>query len=181
MHSSSARYEQQLTYLEQKIAKDIAKLRKQSNSFKRRAFQLNLAILCLGGLVTVLLGVDIANGSMSPVNSVFKNLALISGVLITVLSGIERFSDNRSLWIKQRGTLLCLYTLQSEIEFYKAGFDSKDGAAGNLIGSLFNQYQEIWKSSAEEWQTIRKKLIASSSGYPTLPAQQLSDGVKPLT
>lgn len=94
------RHEKQLSYLEQKIESDIAKLKKQSSSFKKKASQLSLATLLLGGLVTVLLGLSIPSSVALGATLILKNLALLCGVLITIFSGIEKFSENRSIWVK---------------------------------------------------------------------------------
>lgn len=145
-------YNAKLNHLEEKIQVDISKMKAKADRNKNQAAIVNIASVLLGAGVTIFLGLQIEG-----VETLFRNIALILGVLITAISGIDAFFNYRSLWIKQKVTLLHLYNLRNEIEFYRAGLQENDTISERKVTRFFKSYQEIWEMSSEEWLRLRSE------------------------
>ena len=141
-----------LDHLEEKIKTDISKMKAKADQNKRRAAFVNIGSVLFGAGVTIFLGLQIEG-----VETLFKNIALIFGVLVTVVSGINAFFNYRSLWVKQKVTLLQLYSLRNEIEFYKVGLEEDDHISERKVTGFFKSYQQVWEVSAEEWLRMRSE------------------------
>jgi hypothetical protein len=149
---SIMQYTAKLEFLEEQIKTAISTMKTKADRNKRRAAFVNVGSVLFGAGVTIFLGLQIEG-----VETLFKNIALIFGVLVTVVSGINAFFNYRSLWVKQKVTLLQLYSLRNEIEFYKAGLDEDDTISERRVSAFFKSYQQIWDVSAEEWLRMRSE------------------------
>lgn len=145
-------YTAKLEFLEEKIKNDISKMQTKTDQNKARAAFVSIASVLFGAGVTIFLGLQIEG-----VETLFKNIALILGVLVTVVSGIDAFFNYRSLWVKQKVSLLELYSLRNEIEFYKVGFEEGDSMSERKVSGFFRDYQQIWEVSSEEWLRLRSE------------------------
>lgn len=145
-------YREKLKFLEEEVAKSIKKNKTKSDQNKSRTYAVNLSSIVLGALVTIALGLQII-----PWESALKNFALICGALISVVNGIQSVVGYRDLWIKQKATLLQLYDLQNEINFYKAGLEENEQVDEKMVSDFFEKYQIIWQSSSNEWLRFRKE------------------------
>lgn len=139
-----------LEYLEQKVNSDIPKINKKADQNRARGVWVNIAAILFGASVTILLGLKI-----EPMENIFKNLALVFGVLVTITNAVDSLFSYRSLWIKQKVTLLQLYSLRNEIEFYKSGLGENTSVSGARVTRFFRTYQEIWNTASEEWLRLR--------------------------
>jgi len=83
--------------------------------------------------------------------AIFRNLALISGVLVTVVNGLDKFFDYRTAWVKQIVTVRKLSSLYYEIEFYELGLKEKEEADEKKLAEYMRQYQKIWEDIMFQW------------------------------
>lgn len=111
-------------------------------------YTVNGLSILLGALITLTLGLDVPTEYVL----VQKNTALIIGALLTVINGINTLSDYRSLWTRQKTTLLNLYQLKSQLEFRLSENNS-------CVSDLFEKYLSIWEQDGQEWKNINSRLI----------------------
>jgi len=143
-------YREKLKYLEEEIAKNIKKMNTKSDRNKSRTVAVSMSSAILGALVTIALGLQISSLSVE-----LKNFALVCGALISVVNAVESVVGYRALWIKQKVTLLQLYNLRNEIDFYKAGLEENDQISEKRVSEFFEKYQTIWESASSEWLRLR--------------------------
>ena len=142
----------QWSYLEEKIDADIVKVRKRSDSNRDRSAMMGVSTIIFGACVTVFLGWRREQGEV-----LFKNLALIWGVWVTVIGSIERFFNYRTVWLEQTVTVLKLHAWKNEIEFYRLDREENTPIDEKKVHGCFRQYQEIWDTVSEEWSQRRSQ------------------------
>jgi hypothetical protein len=147
---NNMQYREKLKYLEDEVAKSIKSMKRKADRNKSRTYTVSLSSVVLGALVTIALGLQII-----PWATALKNFALICGALIAVVNGVESIVGYRALWIKQKVTLLNLYALQNEIDFYKAGLEDNEQVDENKVSEFFAKYQIVWESASSEWLRLR--------------------------
>ena len=145
-------FEIKLDHIEKKVNEDISKINEKADKNKNKAAISNISSVLFGAGVTIFLGLQIDG-----VEELFKNIALILGVMVTVVNSINSFFNFRSLWIKQKVTLLHLYSLRNEIEFYKMGMEEDETVKEQEVTNFFKRYQEIWETSSDEWLRLRSE------------------------
>lgn len=133
-------------FLEQEVSKSIKTLKSKVSSHKKKTSWVNGTSISLGVLVTLTLGIDVAETN----EQIQKNLALILGGLLTIVNGWNALFDYKKLWVKQKSTLLDLYQLQNELGYRK----SKEGYVD--VDDLFDKYQRTWEKDSNEWRSIIK-------------------------
>lgn len=132
-------------YLGEQIQSSIDVLKQKSASNKNKTRWVNGLSIALGALITLTLGLDIADAY----SDYQKNLALVFGALLTFVNGWNAFFDYKKLWSRQKSTLLDLYQLRNELGYRSAKEDYE-------ISDLFDKYQRIWEKNGNEWRTIIK-------------------------
>jgi hypothetical protein len=152
-------HREKLKYLEEQVAKSIKSIKAKSDRNKSRTYAVSLSSVILGALVTIALGVQIL-----PWATTLKNFALICGALIAVVNGVESIIGYRALWVKQKVTLLNLYALQNEIDFYKAGLEDNEQVDENKVSDFFSKYQIVWESASSEWLRLRTEQEQANKG-----------------
>ncbi|AEF54580.1 SLATT domain-containing protein [Marinomonas posidonica] len=139
-------------FLDKSINGSIKTIKAKAKWNKTKASIINALIIMLGALITLTLGVDVDEDLVR----IQKNLALIFGALLTLLSGWNVIFDYRKLWIRQKITLLALYQLKNEFDYYKVDENSNSDNMNKKIDSFFLKYQEIWDKDGQEWRDIIK-------------------------
>ncbi len=145
-------FREKLKYLEDQVTKNIDKMRSKADRNKVRSYVVSLSSAALGALVTIALGLKIPSWEDG-----LKNIALVCGALIAVVNAMGTIFAYRELWIKQKVTLLELYTLRNEIDFYKAGLEETDHPSEQKVSEFFERYQLIWGTASSEWLRLRKE------------------------
>lgn len=140
------------SYLQQEISKSIQTLKKKVSLHKRKTSVINAFSISLGALVTLTLGMDVAEEYVQSQ----KNLALSLGALLTIVNGWNALFDYKKLWIRQKSTLLDLYQMQNELGYRKS---KKEDC---IVDDLFEQYQRIWEKDSNEWRSIIQTSSKSS-------------------
>ncbi len=143
---------EKLIYLEQEVAKNIEKIKTKSERNKTRSYTVSMSSAVLGALVTIALGLQTASLAAE-----LKNFALVCGALISVVNAIDSVFAHRALWIKQKVTLLQLYSLRNEIAFYRAGLEESEPISERKLTEFFKKYQAIWDSASNEWLRLRQE------------------------
>lgn len=140
--------ENKACFLKEEIERSITVLKVKSQKNKVKNYTVNGLSILLGALITLTLGLDV------PIEYVLvqKNTALIIGALLTVINGINTLSDYRSLWTRQKTTLLNLYQLKSQLEFRLSENNS-------YVSDLFEKYLSIWEQDGQEWKNINSRPI----------------------
>ena len=146
------KYREKLNYLEVEVGKSIKTMKSRGDQNKSRTYTISLSSAILGALVTISLGLQLNSFATE-----LKNLALICGALISVVNAVESVVGYRALWVKQKVTLSQLYTLQNEIDFYKAGIEENDQVDEHQVSELFEKYLSIWETASSEWSRLRKE------------------------
>ncbi len=144
--------QEKLKYLEEQIAQNIEKIRLKADRNRNRSYAVSMSSALLGALITIALGVKSTSWADR-----LKDAALICGALIAVVNAVGAIFAYRELWVKQKNTLLELYTLKNELNFYKAGLEPTDEISEEKVADLFEKYQMIWETASEQWLRLRKE------------------------
>lgn len=150
---------EKIQFLEERVQNDISKMKKKADRNKRKAGLANTFSVVFSAAVTVFLGLQVEG-----VETIFKNIALVFGVLATGINSVNAFFNYRSLWVKQKVTLLHLYNLNNEMRFFRAGMEEKDTISAEKVGAFFQEYQQIWDASTEEWVKLRSEFNSQEEG-----------------
>lgn len=140
--------ENSATFLLAEIDSSILILKNKVKVQKRRAHIVHGLLIILGALITLVLGVNIPNYEVCQ-----KNIALVLGAILTIVSSWNVVFDYKKLWFRQKSTLLNLYQLRNEITYHL----TLDVTEISHIDDLFEQYQDVWKQDGNEWRSIYKK------------------------
>jgi len=141
-----------LDYLETEVDKNILKINRKADRNKLKASLVSVSSAVLGASITIFLGLQIDSET-----NLLKNMALVFGALIAIINALESFFNFRSLWVKQKVTLLQLYTLRNEIDFYRSGLEENDEISERKVTGLFRDYQKIWETASSEWIRLRRE------------------------
>lgn len=144
--------QEKLKYLENQISQNINKMKAKADRNRNKSYGVSMSSAILGALITIALGVKSTSWADQ-----LKDAALICGALIAVVNAIGAIFAYRDLWIKQKNTLLELYTLRNEIDFYRAGLDESDSISEEKVSGFFEKYQLIWETASEQWLRLRKE------------------------
>lgn len=144
--------QEKLKYLEEQITQNIEKIRSKADRNRNRSYAVSMSSALLGALITIALGVKSTSWADG-----LKDVALVCGALIAVVNAVGAIFAYRELWVKQKNTLLELYTLKNELNFYKAGLEPTDQISEEKVADLFEKYQLIWETSSEQWLRLRKE------------------------
>lgn len=144
--------DRRLEYLSGEIEAKIVKIKEKVKKNKDRTGWLNAMSLSLSALITLSLGVELS------VDDIFqKNIALVLGALLTVVTGWNALFDYKKLWFRQKKTLLGLYQIRNELEYLK----SSNEISNSLIDDIHARYMKLWSNDASEWISINSELSDS--------------------
>jgi len=126
---------------------DSFNLKRKDN--KTKALRIKLAITVLGGMTTVLLGLQ---GTAH--QNAMQNLALIFSALVTLLSTWDTFFNHRGLWTRYTATYTELMTIKSDLEYLRQGEGSLTEAR---LDGLYDRYQRVLRETDEWWLHERQE------------------------
>ena len=99
-------------YLLKEIEENIKIFESRKNKSKNKAFYLKLiTVICSAG-ITTLLGLKDIN-----VGSLFINISIILGAVVTVLNFVDGFYNHKELWVKDGKAYMELLELQRDLKF----------------------------------------------------------------
>ena len=96
-------------FLQNELESNIKTLKEKTRKQKNKAKLFQGLSIVIGALITLALGVEVSEDH----TQFQKNIALLLGVLLTVINGWNALFDYRKLWIRQKSTLLSLYQLRN--------------------------------------------------------------------
>lgn len=128
------------------VERNINTLKAKVKKHKRKAYWINGLSIALGALITLILGLDVAE----KYTVLQKNVALFAGAALTIVNGWNAFSNYRKLWTRQKSTLLDLYQLKNELGYRMASSEE------HTFDDLFEKYQRVWEKDSNEWRDIVK-------------------------
>lgn len=103
-------------YLQKEIEENLKIFEHRKNKHKSKAFYLKLIIVACSASITTLLGLkDINAGSL------FINISIILGGIVTILNFVDGFYNHKELWIKDGKAYIDLLELQRDVTFYLKG------------------------------------------------------------
>jgi hypothetical protein len=127
-------------------ARDVFAHRRKRD--KTKAVGLQIATVTFSAAITVLLGLKTGSGTAT----LFKNVALALGALITTLSAYDAFYNHRGLWIQRSITLERLSQLQRECNFELSLTGSlPDGRPGYYL----EQLNKLIDQDRRDWLKLR--------------------------
>jgi len=146
--------ETQLKSLLARTQKRRADYERHHHSYRRWAFAWRLAIGLLGAAGTVLLGLDVSGlgaDDARQVQTLFKNTALVAAAMVTFLSMLESYRDDRSNYVRMATTFKAFRRLEFEIEQALSGSPTEAEVA-RLAGAFL----EIQREHDLDWETQRR-------------------------
>jgi hypothetical protein len=109
----------QKKFLLQLLNTKIAMMDKKTRQKKFLHFTLRISVMALSGIITVLLGFKMRNGSGLPFP--FSNITLIISAVITFLSTLAVFWDIENYWVRNKIMLNKLKEIRYEYVFFLSG------------------------------------------------------------
>lgn len=154
-------------FLELELAKLINNYHRDRNRHKKEAVNLKILTVVLSASITILLGLT----GLETFQNWFKNLALIFGALITVLSAYEAFFYPRILWIQETKVFSRLRDLQRQLLYYKTGNEKIET---EMLDKIMKGIDAALQESLNEWMMLRG-VSGSVIGPNTEDAQNKKD------
>lgn len=135
-----------IAFLQRDLAQQI---RWQSTRLRRervKTLLLKTLVVGLAAATTVLLGLEgsVVDGTLA------KNLALVFGAVILVVSAWDALFDHQGLWVMHTTTKARLQALQSDLEFYVAGRDPGEFTAADAE-RFAERRREIEQAGLAQW------------------------------
>ncbi|MGY2119776.1 SLATT domain-containing protein [Nocardia gipuzkoensis] len=140
--------EEHLTHL---LSKTIAKHDKRKNQLRRANWTLRIGAMVLGGISTVILGLQIDSDSYTLVS---RNIALVISAVLTLITSLHSFWDLDNYWLKRKVIYNELVLLGERLDFLKAS----DSPIKEIeLNKLFSNYLEILGKHSEYWEMYLNK------------------------
>ncbi len=110
---------ERLNCLQTDLDKLVTRYSGEAGRHKKTALTLKITSVIFAALITVLLGLNLSTELMGTL----RNVALVLGAVIAVLSAYEAFFDPRALWIRETVAFARLKDLQRDLRFWSSGLD----------------------------------------------------------
>ncbi len=149
--------EDKLNLLQDEVQKQIDAFEQRQTRNRRIAMTYKVFTAMAGAATTVLLGINVDPGWSASL----KNIALVLSALITVISAIEAFFDNRALWIRQFVTLMRLHDLKRDVQYYVAGAELAEIEIEQL-NKFKERFDNVIQENIREWSQLRGGLNPST-------------------
>jgi hypothetical protein len=145
----------QKTKFEEHLNQIVDAFGKECQKNKRVALRLKISSVFLSAVVTVCLGLKLAETPNLQV--ALSNLALALSAVITVVGAYEAFFDPRAIWIRETIVFTRLRNLKREFEFWAAGCDSEtlELADAPKLEAFKQKLDQILIDSLKNWMKIR--------------------------
>jgi len=127
--------------------------------YRRGALRARIAIMALGAVTSVLLGLDLHDQFAIAV-PLAKNVALILSATVTFISGYDAFMGNRALWLAYNDTLMNLYSIRSDLIF-EANLQ-KPITEGKLR-ELHERVSKVLEDANKAWKADRSATSGTQS------------------
>ena len=155
-------------FLSKSLQTEIESFNAKRKENKSKALLLKLSITALGGITTVLLGLQGIGHE-----SLLRNVALVFSALVTLLSTWDTFFNHRALWTRYTATYTALLGIESDLEYLRQGGDG--ALTESQVDALYRRAQAILRDTNEWWQHERQEekptLPANTALHPSAPGE----------
>src|SRR5271156_5332220 len=147
----------------------LTELERHINSFDKgkgyyrdRAFVSKMMTTALGGLTTILLGLDFGTTIAANYSFLVKDVALMLTALVTSISAWDAFFEPQRLWLRYNSALTSFYGIKSRLQYRLS--DGPDALSEKELDGLYDQMTTVLEAVNKDWQNIRSQSITQSSG-----------------
>jgi hypothetical protein len=140
-------------YLDDLLENAARRHKARKDHLRRGYWGLHIGVMTLGGLSTVLLGLQFNSPSYVLWS---RNVALALGALSVLMTGLITFWNIDSYWLKRKVILNELTLLQERFRFIKA---SDQEMSKQDLQEIFARYMEIEGEHSAYWE----KILANTS------------------
>lgn len=126
------------------IGDKITKLKPKCKANKRIFQGMTAASIAFSAAITVTVGLDWSTHAVAQ-----KNIALMLGLVLTLVNGWMAIFDYKKLWMRQKSTLFGLYHIENELNILN---DSDENIP--RVKELFQSYQSVWEKDTSDWAHI---------------------------
>lgn len=137
-------YNTERTILLGMVSEKITKLKPKCRKNKLFFQWMTAGTIVFSAAITLVVGLDWPDYS-----STQKNIALLLGLILTLLNGWMAVFDYKKLWMRQKATLFGLYLIENELKIL-----NDDEKHCVRIQELFKSYQSVWEKDGSEWSHI---------------------------
>ena len=126
------------------VSEKIAKIKPKCKKNKRIFQVVTAGSIAFSAAITVIVGLELPEHAAAQ-----KNIALILGLVLTLINGWMAVFDYKKLWMRQKSTLFGLYHIENELKILS-------DAEENLprVKELFKSYQSVWERDSSDWAHI---------------------------
>jgi hypothetical protein len=140
-----------LEFLRTQLKTNIDGFRARQADSRRKAFLIRMAVVVLGALTTILLGLK-ANTLFSSYDSAMSAAALFLSATIPIFSAWDAFYDHRWLWIRYTSAQQGLYGILDDLEY--AG----PNISGDKLDELYMRFRAVLQEANSAWMDKRTKM-----------------------
>ena len=133
-------------------------IKHQQNGFKSRrnknrisAIRIRITLVVMSAIVTILLGMKIIG-----YEEYLANIAFVVSAIITALSAIEDYFENKGYWIRYNLTYTQLKSLEDDLEYLLLNKIEGD-AMKSKIDEIHIKLKEILDATNTDWLSLRNK------------------------
>ncbi|SRR5229473_1864920 len=142
--------DEKLKFIENELNERIERQTHLRNGDKRLALRYKVIAVFFAAAITILLGVRVD----ATLTEIFRDLALILGAMITVVTAIDAFYDYRSLWIRRTFLLARLSSLRREVLFY--AIQPEQGELHmRKLDEFLKRLDQILEDDLQNWMRLR--------------------------
>ena len=134
-------------FFEDSLSAEILNAQKRVKKLKMLNYAFQISIIILSAISTVVLGLNYANDDKTSL-IIAKNLALILGALVTLLSSIKAFWNLDTYWMRGKLYYYQLQEISDEFAFYRSS------NTGSSIEDLFRKLQAVKKFHSSYWEDV---------------------------
>lgn len=137
-------------FLSQALRKqiDLFNLKRREN--RRKALFFKLTVTALGGVTTVLLGLQGIGHE-----NLLRNGALVLSAMVTLLSTWDTFFNHRGLWTRYTATFTDLKAIETQLEYLLLG--GEGSLTDSQVDELYSRFQNVLSATNEWWQHERQE------------------------
>lgn len=126
------------------VSEKISKIKPKCRNNKLFFQLITAGSIALSAAITAIVGLDWPAHDVAQ-----KNIALLLGVVLTIVNGWMAVFDYKKLWMRQKSTLFGLYHIENELKILT---DSAEHLP--RVNELFKTFQAVWEKDGSTWAHI---------------------------
>ncbi|WP_067809184.1 SLATT domain-containing protein [Nocardia beijingensis] len=128
----------------------------RKNTLRRASWFLHISAMVLGGVSTILLGLQIDSETYATVS---RNVALVIVALTTLIASLLTYWNLDAYWLKRKVIYNDLVALRERFNYLRAS-DPEDKRA--QLDKIFDDYMQLTGSHAEYWQSVLAREVGKA-------------------